>query len=253
MTGSLIDQEMRGWSILVDNAIAKLAAAGTIKPFDPSKLSGCSYDLRAGKPLRSRNRGRVFDISSNPYEIESGECVTVETLEVLDFSDPLLFGFVVNKHAVLARGLSHPITKVDPGFQGPLALTLFNQGGIAEPIRYEQPIAALVLLPLSAIPSRIYGTSQTPSHRQGDISVASIVNEPAEPVGDAALAKMYGRPVARLYERLDKVEASVEAGLIKERRTGRARRIDIIWRFVVALAGGAVALGGNYLINHGPF
>jgi deoxycytidine triphosphate deaminase len=245
----LIAEAVRSHCILTDEEITALAEAGAISPFDPALLSGCSYDLRAGTILRSRNRARTFNLEKGEYYVESGECVTIETHEKLDFSSTLLFGFVTNKHSMLARGIFHPITKVDPGFSGPLAITLFNQGSVAEPIHFQQRLVALIIKPVATMPKRIYGASQTPSYRQGDIDIASIINEPAEPLNDAGLARMYGRPVARLYERVDSLERSVDAGLIKQGRERRARGADLAWRFVVALVGGAVALTGKYILD----
>ena len=234
--------------LLTDEDITKLAeSAALIVPFEPAMLSGCAYDLRAGKTVRSRNRGRTFNIEKSEYHVESGECVTFETLEAVDFRTTLLFGWIVNKHSVLAKGLAHPITKVDPGFTGPLAITLFNLGSVPEPIRYGQPLVSLVVSGLHSEPTRVYGVSQRPSFIEGSLDIASIVNEPAEPLDDAALARMYGRPLTRVYERLAKVEASVEAGLIKQGEERAARRREIALRVFLVIVGAALAAGANYL------
>lgn len=212
--------------LLTDEDLARLAeAAGLIKPFDPSLLSGCSYDLRVGKIVRSRNLRRTYNAEAADYYVESGECVTFQTLEEVDFRATLAFGWIVNKHSVLARGLVHPITKVDPGFTGPLAITLFNLGGVAEPIRYGQPLVSLVVTVSNKPPGLVYGVSQRPSYIEGSLDIAAMVDEPAKPLEDADLARMYGRPLARVYERLEKVEASVEAGLIK-----KAEERKVWWR-----------------------
>lgn len=233
--------------LLTDEQISHLAqSAALIAPFEPALLSGCSYDLRVGKTVRSRNRGRTFNIEATEYHIESGECVTFESLESVDFRTTPLFGWIVNKHSVLAKGLVHPITKVDPGFTGPLAITIFNLGSVAEPIRLGQPLVSLVVSAPRTSPTRIYGVSQRPSFIEGSLDIASIVNEPAEPLDDAALARMYGRPLARVYERLAKVEDAIEAGLIKEGR-GRAdwwREFGI--RVLLVILGAALAAAVAY-------
>jgi deoxycytidine triphosphate deaminase len=250
VTEHLVDAEMLNHNILTDHDLEALVASQKIiDPFDIEQLSGCSYDLRAGKTLRSRNRGRTFNLARTDYEIESGECVTFETFEIVNFRRPLLFGFVVNKHSILAKGLVHPITKIDPGFSGPLAITLFNHGSTPEPIRFKQPLVSLVVFPLGAEPKRIYGTSKPPSYREGSLDIASVINERAEPLDDPGLARMYGRPVSRLYERVGELERSIEAGLIKQRRERRARGTDIIWRFAVGFFGAVVALVGKYLYD----
>src|ERR1041385_2906171 len=102
-------------TLLIDKTIISLSKkSGLIKPLDPNSLSGCSYDLRAGQILRSRNKMSSFDLSTE-YVVESGECVTVETLEEVNIRTLPLFGVIVNKHSILAKGFFHPITTVDPG------------------------------------------------------------------------------------------------------------------------------------------
>src|SRR5438874_1253668 len=91
-------------SPLIDHDIIDLVSRyRIIEPFDKRLLSGCSCDLRVGAEVRSRQRKRRFELSKekNEFCIKSGECVTFQTLEELNFRDPPLFGFVVNKHTVL--------------------------------------------------------------------------------------------------------------------------------------------------------
>jgi deoxycytidine triphosphate deaminase len=229
-------------SLMSDNDIEQLVTnIGAIEPFEPALLSGCSYDLRVGRPLRSRNRSRVFDLSKGDFSIESGECITFETMETLNFAKTALFGFVVNKHSVLAKGLVHPITKVDPGFHGPLAVTLFNHGNKAEPIQYGQPLVSLILIAPSNRPQRMYGVSQKPSYKEGSLDIAAIDNEAEEPLDDKGLAKMYGRAISRLYERVEELEKRFDVGFIKKRRERRAKGWDLFWRVVVPLL--AVTIG----------
>jgi deoxycytidine triphosphate deaminase len=235
-------------NILIDAQIIDLVTRyKIIDNFDPVLLSGCSYDLRIGQYLRSRNRSQTFDLSRNDFYVEGGECITFETLETLNFRNPVLFGFIVNKHTILARGLFHPITKIDPGFTGPLAITFFNLGNVAEKLTYKQPFASLVIIPLSSKPNRIYGANQRPLFNEGSLNPAHIVDKPPSPLSDKALAEMYGRPISRLYERVDELQASVDAGLIKESREHRARRKDLAWRIVVPLA---VAIFGTTMAQN---
>lgn len=200
-------------SPLIDRDILELVARHKIiDPLDPNLLSGCSYDLRVGPEVRSRNRQRKFDLSEGKeFFVEAGECVTFQTMEKLNFREPPLFAYVVNKHSVLARGIVHPITKVDPGFTGPLAVTIFNHGGPPEKLKLGQPIVSLVIYPLHAVPDRIYGETQTPTAgREGNIEIAGVIDEPPGPVDDAGLQRMYGRPLWRLYERVADLEKIIQ-------------------------------------------
>lgn len=204
--------EIPAQSPLIDRDIVDLVTRfKVIDPFNPDKLSGCSYDLRVGKEARSRNRVMKFKLDAgNDFYIEAGECVTVETLEVVNFREPKLFGYVVNKHSVLARGLVHPITKIDPGFKGHLAVTMFNHGNVAEKIQFEQEFVSLIIYPLHAVPDRIYGETQTPSSGpEGNLNIAGVMDQSPDPADDARLAKMYGPAVGRLYERVAQLEMAL--------------------------------------------
>jgi deoxycytidine triphosphate deaminase len=198
---------------LIDRDIVDLVHRyAVISPFEPDMLSGCSYDLRLGSEIRSRNRKQKFELSQerNEFHIEAGECITFQTLEELNFREPPLFGFVVNKHTMLARGIVHPTTKIDPGFKGSLAVTIFNQGGPAEKIKFGQPMAALIVYPLQSIPDRIYGDTQKPTAREGATEIATVVDEPSGPLDDEGLSKMYGKPLWRLYERVRDLEKIIQ-------------------------------------------
>ena len=173
--------------LLSDVAISRLCVQNhLIRPFDPEMLSGCSYDLRAGTKLRSRNREQSFDLDSAPYVIESGECVTLTTLETVDFREPFslelggetvtayMSALILNKHTIVATGLFHPDTSVDPGFRGPLALTLMNFGPIGYLIHSMERIAKIVFVPIIMPVERVYGVTQVPSVREGDTNMALI-------------------------------------------------------------------------------
>jgi deoxycytidine triphosphate deaminase len=199
-------------SPLIDRDIIELVGRhGIIEPFEIEMLSGCSYDLRVGKEVRSRHRKKKFELSDDKDEffIESGECVTFQTMEELNFREPPPFGFVVNKHTVLARGIVHPITKVDPGFKGSLAVTIFNHGGPAEKLKLGQPIVSLIIFPLESVPDRLYGQTQKPTAREGATEIATVVDEPSGPLDDAGLQRMYGTPLWRLYDRVNELEKIV--------------------------------------------
>jgi deoxycytidine triphosphate deaminase len=227
---------------------------GLIHPFAADLLSGCAYDLRAGAVLRSRNRETSHDLAREDYLIECGECITVNTLEVIDFSKSYelegmqgvqFIAHVINKHGLVAWGLFHPATVIDPGFKGPLALTFFNMGSTSLRIKFETPICKMVVVPVST-PKRLYGATQTPSYKQGSTDFSLVVDRAPTKASDEILRRMYGTPVTRLFERVDSLDVARDVLDLKrdqkEREERRAGRRQFLRSLFVALIGGIAAL-----------
>jgi len=215
-----------------------------LDPINFDLLSGCAYDARVGKFLKSRNRQASWKFADKgEYVIESGESVTIETQEEFNFRDSIeidghkyyLFALVYNKHTILGKGLFHPTTAVDPGFKGPLALTFINLGNLPVPINAGDPIAKITFFPLYPHPTRIYGTSQRPTVREGSTDFALIMDAGSANDDDRRLAKMYGRPLARLYERFDELERSVELRRLQRAEIERTERRNIWYAAFIAI------------------
>lgn len=226
-------------TVLVDSQIEQMSLSeGLIEPFEPDCLSGCSYDLRAGGVLRSRTRLGSFDLNTNSYIVESGECITVESFEKVNLAAPLMFAVIANKHSVLAKGIFHPITTVDPGFRGHLALTFIHSGSVRFKISRGDKIAKIYFSPIAPMPKNIYGVTQRPSYSEGSTDIALIVDQPQMLEEDALLAPVYGRPVARLYERIDNIEKNM--GILEFKRKGEAgrKRKELFWAIVLSVLSG---------------
>ena len=225
-------------AIFIDLDIQRLSEAkGLVSPFDPGRLSGCSYDLCVGSKLTSRNRLANFDLTKDDYVVESGECITIDTLETINLREVNAFGVVANKHSLAATGLFHPSTTVDPGFQGPLALTFFNLGNVRYTLRRGEPIAKVFFCSLSGQPERIYGVTQRPSYREGTTNIAAIVDHPQHRDDDDELAKMYGAPVRKLYERLRRFEDNMELIDLRRARERRTRWLTYLIAFLTGSFG----------------
>jgi len=250
-------------SILVDKDIIELVSSiNLISPFDKYLLSGCSYDIRAGSKLISRNRTSEFNLSKEPYVIESGECVTIQSLETFSLRDKQLFAIITNKHSVLGQGLFHPITTVDPGFKGTLSLTFIHWGHVPYKISIGDKICNIYFHYLSDTPERIYGISQVPTVKEGSTDYALVIKEPEEEFRKKSLKFTYGKPFTDLLEkvealekRIEKIDGQVELNYYKkeeEKKKDRITRNRWLIPLIIAIASfiiGSILFGGLGLLK----
>lgn len=102
-----------------------------IQPFDdthPKGTSNASYDLRVGsRYLDHRDTEPRTLPEGGKISISPGMAIIIETIEHVHFPKTL-FGQIVPRVKWLQQGLANTPTKVDPGYRGPLAVTVFNHG-----------------------------------------------------------------------------------------------------------------------------
>ena len=116
--------------ILASSEIAELAnsAPPLIDPFDEGKLEPASYDLRVGRhAVTVTDRDDLPEVSSeHPLVIRPYAPAIIHTLEVVNM--PLnVIGRLGVKSDLPRRGVHATLgLQVDPGFCGPLSVTLFN-------------------------------------------------------------------------------------------------------------------------------
>lgn len=101
-----------------------------IEGFDKKQLTPAGYDFRPAECINLTTRERVKLTGGNKYKIRHGDFVIIYTREILRLGSTKLeiFGQVYSKVSFVLRGLSHVGTKIDPGFEGSLALTFKNDG-----------------------------------------------------------------------------------------------------------------------------
>jgi dCTP deaminase len=107
--------------------------------------SNVSYNLRVGSEYRDhREQGKRELTDTAAISILPGGSVIVETEESVHLPR-MMFGYIVPRVFWLQRGLSNTVSKIDPGYNGRLLLSLFNLGKQTVAIRKGDPICALVL------------------------------------------------------------------------------------------------------------
>jgi dCTP deaminase len=123
---------------VVDSEDAFQAASGfegnalLIFNVDKTQLDGTSsnvsYDLRVGSEYRGhRDADKTELTDKGKLVLHPGNAVLIQSEEVL-FVPRSLFGYVVPKVSLLQKGVTNTLSKVDPGYNGPLIVTLFNLG-----------------------------------------------------------------------------------------------------------------------------
>ena len=110
------------------------------------KSSNVSYDLRIGKEYRDHRDPGKYNLPDNgPLTLHPGSAVIIQTEESVHLPRTL-FALVVPKVGLLQQGLSNTMSKVDPGYQGHLLVTLFNLGQTTVTLRRGTPFCSLCVL-----------------------------------------------------------------------------------------------------------
>lgn len=111
-----------------------------------NKSSNISYDLRVGREYRDlRNLGKNDLDDGDFIKLLPGAVVIIETHEEVSFPRTR-FGHLIPKTKLLMQGISNTSSKIDPGFDGRLSITLFNLGANEITLKKYEPFCTLYLL-----------------------------------------------------------------------------------------------------------
>lgn len=110
-----------------------------------SKDGNATYNFRIGSEYRD-----YLDEGSTSIDIDSeivigpGKTVVIKTLEDVSFPSSR-YGLILPKVSLLQRGLSTVASKIDPGYHGTLAITLFNHSRSTEKLKYGDKFCSLTV------------------------------------------------------------------------------------------------------------
>jgi deoxycytidine triphosphate deaminase len=122
-----------------------------IQDLDPNQLRGgkdtnVSYDLRIGPEYRDhREVGKTELLAGGEIKLLPGTAVIVRTEESVHFPKSM-FGQIVPKVSLLQMGISNTASKVDPGYNGNLLITIFNLGKKTIRLHRGEPFCSLYVL-----------------------------------------------------------------------------------------------------------
>ena len=121
-----------------------------IQGLDTNQLSGrtsnASYDLRIGAQYREHRSTCLVTLPGDgSFRLHAREAVIIETEEYIRLPRNM-FALVVPKVGLLQMGLSNTMSKVDPGYEGRLLVTLFNLGRKTVPLDRGMAFCSLCVL-----------------------------------------------------------------------------------------------------------
>src|SRR5882724_2733373 len=119
-----------------------------IQPLDNRQLllntlkSNLTYDLRVGKEYKDHRYEGKADVGEGGIKLPPNSAVIIQTLEHVHLPK-FRFGYIVPKVKLLQKGISNTSSKVDPGYDGRLLVTVFNLGSKIVTLDKEEPFCTI--------------------------------------------------------------------------------------------------------------
>lgn len=114
-----------------------------LRPDD--KESHLTYDLRVGQEYKDhRDRQKQGLPDGGEITLLPGVAVILSTEESVCLPRSM-FAYIIPRVSVLQKGISNIVSKVDPGYDGPLVITIFNLGKKTVTLRRRDRFCCLVV------------------------------------------------------------------------------------------------------------
>lgn len=109
------------------------------------KESHLSYDLRVGPEYKDHRDDQKHSLpEGEQIELLPGVAVILQTEENVCLPRSM-FAYIIPRVRVLQKGLSNIVSKVDPGYDGPLIITVFNLGKKTISLKRRDRLCSLVV------------------------------------------------------------------------------------------------------------
>lgn len=241
-------------STLTDKEIINLVKQGRLIKKDTFKEANCNgvyYDLRVGHKAKMLKSQKEVEISEKePLQILPLECVNIRTEEEI-VKDNIHFGRIYSKTGLVSQGISHISTTIDPGFNGPLWITVCNHGYKTVKLNRGQVLCKLEFSRLIQSPEKIYGRDY--GHHQDALErppVTETVEEwdptPLDNINQQLLDKIRSsRPpfdvvIGKIFQLEEKIK--LFEGISEDRKHTRTIILTVIGAFIAAIVGGVIPL-----------
>ncbi|PZV01694.1 MAG: hypothetical protein DCF32_15895 [Leptolyngbya sp.] len=122
-----------------------------IRNLDVSQLTdtesgNASYDLRIGNSYKLDKHAIGLPLENeDEFILDPNSSVIIETMESVNFPETR-FGHIVPKVKLLQKGISNTSSKIDPGYDGLLLVTLFNLGKKPVPLKRGEKFCSLYVI-----------------------------------------------------------------------------------------------------------
>lgn len=122
-----------------------------ISDFDETQLqpndkeSHLSYDLRVGPEYKDHRDSHKQTLTERDViTLLPGVAVILQTEESVCVPRSM-FAYIIPRVSVLQKGISNIVSKVDPGYNGPLVITVFNLGKKTISLKRRERLCSLVV------------------------------------------------------------------------------------------------------------
>lgn len=135
---------------------------------DDNDSGNASYDLRIGDSYQLDKHEKPLILKDiDEFILEPNSSVSIQTMEAVSFPETR-FGHIVPKVKLLQKGISNTSSKIDPGYNGYLIVTLFNLGKTSVSLKREDPFCSLYVIEVSkgVIPHSKPEQKQRPAESQ---------------------------------------------------------------------------------------
>lgn len=135
-----------------------------IDQLNRSTESNVTYDLRVGRQYRDHREREIREIPDRGViTLPPGSAFVIQTEEAVHLPRTM-YGIIAPKVSLLQLGLSTTFSKVDPGYPGPLLITLFNLGQTTVTLHRAEPFCGITFLTVEP-GARLYqkGAKQLPA------------------------------------------------------------------------------------------
>jgi len=112
--------------------------------------SNVTYDLRVGSEYKGhRDANKTELLEGQKIRLDPGAAIIIETMETVQFPKNR-FGHIVPKVSLLQDGISNTSSKIDPGYNGRLLVTVFNLGKKTVELERGAPFCTFYVLDVAA-------------------------------------------------------------------------------------------------------
>ncbi|WHY13871.1 hypothetical protein QNH16_24665 [Peribacillus frigoritolerans] len=148
------------------------------KPDEPNT----SYDLRVGEVYLDHRETRQMALTDGGIiKLPPGSAFIIETMEEVRFPKTR-FGQIVPKVNLLKKGISNTTSKIDPGYNGKLLVTVFNLGKNTVPLKKGEKFCTMIVQTIHGSGVKHYNkpAQQIPSNPEGNLrgKIKDIITGP---------------------------------------------------------------------------